>query len=129
MIQWLNEKCPKIEIKEEEKKVSSEEKGNKEEEVSSNEDIEKVSKNTQTTKKIEYIRQKFIEIKKQLNEIEKKINLNRTKIYKKGKNRKIRIILEFKFINVAITVLGSLIIFAFYQTGSKIYVNSFKHKD
>ena len=85
---------------------------------------------TQLTDKKEYIKQQFFSIKKKLDEIEKKIekvkNKNNDKI---KRNKKIRITFDFSFINIFLTAITLLIIFAIYKTGRKLLINAGQHKD
>jgi hypothetical protein len=76
---WINQNCPKIEIKEDEEKTD-----NKEEKNDKNEsleiDMETINKKNELTSKNEFIKEKFFEIKKRLDEIDKKIeNITNTK--------------------------------------------------
>ena len=94
-------------------------------------DLEAINKKTEITQKNEYIKEKFFEIKKRLDEIDKIIN-NNTNSYNKNnikKHKKFRISFDFTFINSFLTGITLLIIFAFYQTGRKLLINSGFHKD
>ena len=125
MANWINQLCPKIEIKEEEIKI-------KEEEHESLEIDTTVIKNgTELTDKKDFMKQEFFKIKKQLDEIEKKIA--KRKIENKGnkgnknKHKKIRITFDFSFINVIFNLITLLIILAFYKTGRKLLINAGQH--
>ena len=122
MANWINELCPKIEIKEEEIK-------NKEEEHESLEiDTNLIKNETELTDKKDFIKQEFFKIKKQLDQIEKKIA--ERKIDNKGnknKHKKIRIIFDFSFANVIFNLITLLIILAFYKTGRKLLINAGQH--
>ena len=122
MANWINELCPKIEIKEEEIK-------NKEEEHESLEiDTNLIKNGTELTDKKDFIKQEFFKIKNQLEQIEKKIA--ERKIDNKGnknKHKKIRIIFDFSFANVIFNLITLLIILAFYKTGRKLLINAGQH--
>ena len=132
MANWLNELCPKIDIKEDDKAkkdINNEDNSNQE---SLQIDIDIINNKTQLTEKKEYIKQQFFTIKKQLDEIEKKIEKGQTisnKIINKKKNKRIRVSFDFSFINIILTLITLLIIFAFYKTGRKLLINAGKHKD
>ena len=130
MANWINQLCPKIEIKEEEKdnKINKKDKKNNTNQESLHIEIENIN-GTQLTDKKEFIKQEFFKIKKQLDEIEQKIEKGTEKINKKGKNKRIRITFDFTFVNVFLTVITLLIFFAFYKTGRKLLINAGQHKD
>ena len=93
--------------------------------------LESINKKTEITDKNEYIKNKFFEIKKRLDEIDKKIENNtntKTKINIR-RHKKLRITFDFTFVNIFVTGITLLIIFAFYQTGRKLLINSQFHKD
>lgn len=126
---WINQNCPKIEIKEDEEKAD-----NKEEKNDKNEsleiDMETINKKNELTSKNEFIKEKFFEIKKRLDEIDKKIeNITNTKEKdlknkeKKYKHKKLRITFDFTTTNIFLSGITLLIIFAFYQTGRKLLIN------
>lgn len=123
---WINQLCPKIEIKEEE------ENNNKKDKIDNAEslhiDIDTIN-GTQLTDKKEFIKQQFFKIKKQLDEIEQKIEKGTEKNNKRVKNRRIRITFDFTFINIFMTIITLLIFFAFYKTGRKLLINAGHHKD
>ena len=130
MANWINQVCPKIEIKEEEKNDNE----NNKKEGSLEIDLENINQMTEITGKNEYIKNKFFEIKKRLDEIDKTIqnhtNTTNTKTeFKAKKHKKLRITFEFTFINIVVTGITLLIIFAFYQTGRKLLFNSQFHQD
>ena len=120
---WINQFCPKIEIKEEQN-INNKENLNQE---SLHIDIDNINK-TQLTDKKEFIKKQFFKIKKQLDTIEEKIEKGTGKI-KQRKNKRIRITFDFSFINVFLTVITLLIFFAFYKTGRKLLINAGQHKD
>ena len=127
MASWINQSCPKIEINEEEKSENKDDKKEESLEI----DLETINQKTKITAKNEFIKAKFFEIKKRLDEIDKKID-NSTKI--KDKNRikkhiKIRLTFDFTLVNIFITGVTLLIIFAFYKTGRKLLINSRFHND
>ena len=126
MASWLNQSCPKNDIEEE----SNDNKGDKKEE-SLEIDLENINKKTEITDKNEFIKNRFFEIKKKLDEIDKKIenNTNTMIDIKKRKHKKLRITFDFTFVNIFVTGITLLIIFAFYQTGRKLLINSQFHKD
>ena len=130
MANWLNKLCPKIDIKEDDetsKNINNKDNSNEE---SLQIDIDIINNKTQLTEKKEYIKQQFFTIKKQLDEIEKKIEKGKIiNNKKKSKNRKIRVSFDFSFINIFLTSITLLIIFAFYKTGRKLLINAGKHKD
>ncbi len=121
MANWINQVCPKIEIKEEEK--SNNENNKKEDSLEI--DLENINQMTEITGKNEYIKNKFFEIKKKLDEIDKTIqnHTNTKTVFKTRKHKKLRITFEFTFINIVVTGITLLIIFAFYQTGRKLLFN------
>ena len=124
MANWINQLCPKIEIKEEEIK-------SKEEEHESLEiDINLINNGTELTDKKDFIKQELFKIKRQLDEIEQKVQ-NRKIVNKKKKNKykKIRITFDFSFTNVIFTLLTLLIIMAFYKTGRKLLINAGQDKE
>ena len=126
MASWLNQSCPKNDIEEE----RNDNKGDTKEE-SLEIDLENINKKTEITDKNEFIKNRFFEIKKKLDEIDKKIE-NKTNIMidiKKRKHKKLRITFDFTFVNIFVTGITLLIIFAFYQTGRKLLINSQFHKD
>ena len=127
MANWINQVCPKIEIKEEEK--SNNENNKKEDSLEI--DLENINQMTEITGKNEYIKNKFFEIKKKLDEIDKTIqnHTNTKTVFKTRKHKKLRITFEFTFINIVVTGITLLIIFAFYQTGRKLLINSQFHQD
>jgi len=127
MANWINQACPKIEIKEEETNNNE----NNKKEGSLEIDVENINQMKEITGKNEYIKNKFFEIKKRLDEIDKTIqNYTNTKTeFKTRKHKKLRITFEFTFINIVVTGITLLIIFAFYQTGRKLLFNSQFHKD
>ena len=80
------------------------------------------------------IKAKFFELQKKLDEIEQSIDNITNNTNSKNKNnsrrhKKIRITFDFNFTNIFITGITLLIIFAFYQTGRKLLINSGFHKD
>ena len=94
-------------------------------------DLELINKMTDLTDKNEFIKKKFFEIKKKLDEIDKKLE-NSTNTKTKNisrKHKKIRITFDFTFTNIFIAGITLLIIYAFYQTGRKLLINSEFHKD
>jgi len=126
MANWIRESCPQIEIKEDEKNNKNEKK-----EEFLEIDLELINKMTDLTDKNEFIKKKFFEIKKKLDEIDKKLE-NSTNTKTKNisrKHKKIRITFDFTFTNIFITGITLLIIYAFYQTGRKLLINSEFHKD
>ena len=127
MANLVNQVCPKIEIKEEEK--SNNENNKKEDSLEI--DLENINQMTEITGKNEYIKNKFFEIKKKLDEIDKTIqnHTNTKTVFKTRKHKKLRITFEFTFINIVVTGITLLIIFAFYQTGRKLLFNSQFHQD
>ena len=127
MANWIKASCPKIEINENEQKDNKKEKNEEFLEI----DLEEINKMKDITDKNEYIKKKFFEIKKKLDEIDKKLeNSTNTKANNKTRNhKKIRITFDFTFTNTFITGITLLIIFAFYQTGRKLLINSEFHKD
>ena len=127
MANWIKASCPKIEINEDEQKDNKKEKNEEFLEI----DLEEINKMKDITDKNEYIKKKFFEIKKKLDEIDKKLeNSTNTKANNKTRNhKKIRITFDFTFTNTFITGITLLIIFAFYQTGRKLLINSEFHKD
>lgn len=131
MTNWLNQACPKIEIENEDKIEDKKEKNKNDEKLEI--DMEKINKKNELTEKKEFIKAKFFELQKKLDEIEKNININNNTISKNRNNsrrhKKIRITFDFNFTNIFITGITLLIIFAFYQTGRKLLINSGFHKD
>ena len=126
MANWINQNCPKIDIKEEEDNKKIKNTNNNE---SLHIDIDLINNKTQLTDKKDFIKQQFFELKKKLDEIEKEIEKNKLKNDNKRKNKRIRISFDFSFINVFLTVITVLIIFAFYKTGRKLLINAGQHKD
>ena len=131
MANWLNQACPKIEIENDDKIEDKKEKNKNDEKLEI--DMEKINKKNELTEKKEFIKAKFFELQKKLDEIEKNININNNTISKNRNNsrrhKKIRITFDFNFTNIFITGITLLIIFAFYQTGRKLLINSGFHKD
>lgn len=125
--EWINQLCPKIEIKDEEEINNKKEEHNESLEI----DMETINKKTEITAKNEFIKEKFFELKKRLDEIDKKIINNTNSKDKKIKSRhkKLRITFDFNLVNIFVTGITLLIIFAFYQTGRKLLINSGFHKD
>ena len=135
---WLNQLCPKIEIKEDEEIIIKEENDINENNEKSDEssleiDMDKIKINKdEITTKNEFIKEEFFELQKKLDEIEYKID-NKTNINAKNKikprrHKRIRIIFDFNMTNIFVTGITLLIIFAFYQTGRKLLINSGIHK-
>ena len=130
MANWLNQNCPKIEIKEDFDNKKNNKKNNNEESLQI--EMENINEKNELTLKSEYIKENFFDLKKRLDDIDKKIensiNLN---IKKKSMNnfKKIRIIFDFSFINIFVTGITLLIIFAFYKTGRKLLINSRYHEN
>ena len=135
---WLNQLCPKIEIKEDEEIFIKEENDINENNEKSDEssleiDMDKIKINKdEITTKNEFIKEEFFELQKKLDEIEYKID-NKTNINTKNKikprrHKRIRIIFDFNMTNIFVTGITLLIIFAFYQTGRKLLINSGIHK-
>ena len=128
MAKWIEQLCPKIDIKEEDEKINN--KNDNSNQESLHIDLEFINNRTQLTDKKEYIKQQFFSIKKKLDEIEKKIEKVKNKNNdKKKRNKKIRITFDFSFINIFLTAITLLIIFAFYKTGRKLLINAGQHKD
>ena len=127
MADWINQLCPKIEIKEEEEINNKKDEHNESLEI----DMETINKKTEITAKNEFIKEKFFELKKRLDEIDKKLNNNTNSKNKKIKSvhKKLRITFDFNIVNIFVTGITLLIIFAFYQTGRKLLINSGFHKD
>ena len=121
---WIDQLCPKIEIKEEEKNSNKKEDSNNE---SLQIDINLINNKTQLTDKKDYIKEQFFKVKKQLDEIEKKIEKKKT--IKKTAYKKIRITFDFSFINVVLSLITLLIILAFYKTGRKLLINAGQHQE
>ena len=133
MANWLNQACPKIEI-EENDDINKDKKEKNENEESLEIDMDKINKKNELTEKKEFIKAKFFELQKKLDEIEQSIDniTNNTSTMNKNNQRrhkKIRITFDFNFTNIFITGITLLIIFAFYQTGRKLLINSGFHKD
>ena len=127
MANWINNICPKIQVKEEEAKINNKEDINKE---SFQLDFDLINNKTQLTDKKDFIKKQFFKIKKQLDEIEKKIEKGKQIIKTSPrKHKKIRIIFDFSFINTFLTLITLLIIFAFYKTGRKLLINAGHHKE
>ena len=130
MANWLNQNCPKIEIKEDFDNKKNNKKNNNEESLQI--EMENINEKNELTLKSEYIKENFFDLKKRLDDIDKKIensiNLN---IKKKSMNnfKKIRIIFDFSFINIFVTGITLLIIFAFYKTGRKLLINLRYHEN
>ena len=132
MTNWLNQACPKIEIENEDKIEDKKEKNKNDEKLEI--DMEKINKKNELTEKKEFIKAKFFELQKKLDEIEQSIDNNTNNTNSMNKNnskrhKKIRITFDFNFTNIFITGITLLIIFAFYQTGRKLLINSGFHKD
>ena len=128
MAKWIEQLCPKIEIKEEDEKLNNKIDNSNQESLHI--DLDFINNRTQLTDKKEYIKQQFFSIKKKLDEIEKKIEKVKNKNNdKKKRNKKIRITFDFSFINIFLTAITLLIIFAFYKTGRKLLINVGQHKD
>ena len=125
--EWINQLCPKIEIKDEEEINNKKEEHSESLEI----DMETINKKTEITAKNEFIKEKFFKLKKRLDEIDKKIINNTNSKDKKIKSRhkKLRITFDFNLVNIFVTGITLLIIFAFYQTGRKLLINSGFHKD
>ena len=133
MANWLNQACPKIEI-EENDDINKDKKEKNENEESLEIDMDKINKKNELTEKKEFIKAKFFELQKKLDEIEQSIDniTNNTSTMNKNNQRrhkKIRITFDFNFTNIFITGITLLIIFAFFQTGRKLLINSGFHKD
>ena len=133
MANWLNQACPKIEI-EENDNINKDKKEKNENEESLEIDMDKINKKNELTEKKEFIKAKFFELQKKLDEIEQSIDNNTNNTNSMNKNnskrhKKIRITFDFNFTNIFITGITLLIIFAFYQTGRKLLINSGFHKD
>ena len=122
MAKWIEQLCPKIDIKEEDEKINNKKDNSNQESLHI--DLDFINNRNQLTDKKEYIKQQFFSIKKKLDEIEKKIEKVKNKNDKKTKNKKIRITFDFSFINIFLTAITLLIIFAFYKTGRKLLINA-----
>ena len=120
MANWLNHACPKIEIEENEESLEI--------------DMEKINKKNEITEKKEFIKAKFFELQKQLDIIELNVdnitnNTNSKNKTNSRRHKRLRITFDFNLTNIFITGITLLIIFAFYQTGRKLLINSQFHKD
>ena len=60
--------------------------------------------------------------------IDNKTNINTKNKIKPRRHKRIRIIFDFNMTNIFVTGITLLIIFAFYQTGRKLLINSGIHK-
>ena len=131
MANWLNHACPKIEIEENEEKNNDKKEKNEE---SLEIDMEKINKKNEITEKKEFIKARFFELQKYLDIIEQNIDniTNNTNSKHKSnfrRHKRLRITFDFNLTNIFITGITLLIIFAFYQTGRKLLINSGFHKD
>ena len=120
---WINQNCPKIEIKEDDNKIKT----NNNETLQIN--IVFIKNKSQLTDKKEFIKQQFFEVKNKLDEIEKKIKRNKIKNSNEKRYRKIRFSFDFSFNNIFVTIITLSIIFAFYKTGRKLLINAGQHND
>jgi thioredoxin-like negative regulator of GroEL len=120
---WINQNCPKIEIKEDDNKIKT----NNNETLQIN--IDFIKNKSQLTDKKEFIKQQFFEVKNKLDEIEKKIKRNKIKNSNEKRYRKIRFSFDFSFTNIFVTIITLSIIFAFYKTGRKLLINAGQHND
>ena len=120
---WINQNCPKIEIKEDDNKIKT----NNNETLQIN--IDFIKNKSQLTDKKEFIKQQFFEVKNKLDEIEKKIKRNKIKNRDEKRYRKIRFIFDFSFNNIFVTIITLSIIFAFYKTGRKLLINAGQHNE
>jgi protein disulfide-isomerase-like protein len=120
---WINQNCPKIEIKEDDNKIKT----NNNETLQIN--IDFIKNKSQLTDKKEFIKQQFFEVKNKLDEIEKKIKRNKIKNSNEKRYRKIRFSFDFSFNNIFVTIITLSIIFAFYKTGRKLLINAGQHND
>ena len=120
---WINQNCPKIEIKEDDNKIKT----NNNEALQIN--IDFIKNKSQLTDKKEFIKQQFFEVKNKLDEIEKKIKRNKIKNSNEKRYRKIRFSFDFSFNNIFVTIITLSIIFAFYKTGRKLLINAGQHND
>ena len=125
MADWINQNCPKIDIKEDinDNKINN---SNNNESLQINTDLFNKS---QLTDKKEFIKQQFFEVKNKLDEIEKKIKRNTKKNSNEKRRRKIRFSFDFSFNNIFVTIITLSIIFAFYKTGRKLLINAGQHND
>ena len=119
MADWINQNCPKIEIKEDNNIKINNSNNNEALQIS----IDFINDKSQLTDKKEYIKQQFFEVKNKLDEIEKKIKRNKIKNSDEKRYRKIRFSFDFSFNNIFVTIITFLIIFAFYKTGRKLLIN------
>ena len=126
MADWINQNCPKIEIKEDHNNIKINNSNNNE---ALQINIDFINNKSQLTDKKEYIKQQFFEVKNKLDEIEKKIKRNKIKNNKEKRHRKIRFSFDFSFNNIFVTIITFLIIFAFYKTGRKLLINAGQHND
>ena len=125
MADWINQNCPKIEIKEDNNiKINN---SNNNEALQINFDF--INNKSQLTDKKEYIKQQFFEVKNKLDEIEKNIKRNKIKKSDEKRYRKIRFSFDFSFNNIFVTIITLSIIFAFYKTGRKLLINAGQHND
>ena len=87
-------------------------------------EYDEINKKTELTDKSEYIKENFFDLKRRLDEIYKKIEINNnSKPNKNKKYKKLRIVFDFTLVNIFVTGITLLIIFAFYQTGRKLLIN------
>ena len=126
MADWINQNCPKIEIKEDQNNIKINNSNNNET-LQINFDF--INNKSQLTDKKEYIKQQFFEVKNKLDEIEKKIKRNKIKNSDEKRYRKIRFSFDFSFNNIFVTIITLSIIFAFYKTGRKLLINAGQHND
>ena len=127
MADWINQNCPKIEIKEDNNDIRKNNSNNNE---LLQINIDFINNKSQLTDKKEFIKQQFFEVKNKLDEIEKKIKKNnKIKNNNEKRHRKIRFSFDFSFNNIFVTIITLSIIFAFYKTGRKLLINAGQHKD
>ena len=125
MADWINQNCPKIEIKEDNNIKINNSNNNEALQIS----IDFINDKSQLTDKKEYIKQQFFEVKNKLDEIEKKIKRNKIKNSDEKRYRKIRFSFDFSFNNIFVTIITLSIIFAFYKTGRKLLINAGQHNE
>lgn len=92
MADWINQNCPKIEIKEDNNNIKINNSNNNE---TLQINVDFISNKSQLTDKKEFIKQQFFEVKNKLDEIEKKIKRNKIKNNKEKDIEKLDSVLIF----------------------------------
>ena len=134
MKMWIEQRCPKIDINDnnEENKENKGDKNNNEEELKINSNN---NNNSDLTEESEYVKMEFIDIKRRIKSLETNLNyindiLNnnfenkKNNTNNKNKNTKIIIELDINFFNILCLIIVLFVIYAIYNSISKILLNN-----